>query len=202
MLGCERVQRLLVSQGEHELLPRRPELAGGPVERRERDLLQHCLQVARVSPFALHARVGDRRRLVRPTAERDVRNDDRRHRRESRPGEARPGSQLLSSREPHRDERGERKRGREQEGRRERVRDRPVELILHRRDQSSVVTVVRPVRRAPPRRPAALPSSRPCPPRRARPARREACRAAGSGCRAPRRRPRAPPRLGCGRAPT
>ena len=82
MLRCEGIERLLVSQGEHQLLPRRPELARRPVERRERDLLQHSLEVAGLSPFAFLARIRDRGRLVRPAAERDVRNNDRRHRRE------------------------------------------------------------------------------------------------------------------------
>ena len=83
---------------EHQLLPRRPELAGSAVERRERDLLQHRLQAAGAPPLALHARVGDRRGLVRPAAECGIRHDDRRHRRDC-DQQRRGASQSCSPRE-------------------------------------------------------------------------------------------------------
>ena len=51
----------------------------------------------------------------------------------------------CSPRRVHRDERDERQESRQQEGRRESIRDGAVELILHRREQRSVVIVVRPV---------------------------------------------------------
>ena len=75
MLCREVVQRVLVPHGDHELLARDAELAGGAVERRERDLLEHLLHASRVAPVALRTGVGDRGGVVRGAAEGDVRDE-------------------------------------------------------------------------------------------------------------------------------
>src|SRR6185295_8144441 len=60
----EALARLRRRQRPGKLLPAHPQLAGRPVERRERELLRDLLQASRVAPGPLLAGVLDLRRLI------------------------------------------------------------------------------------------------------------------------------------------
>ena len=77
MLLCEAVERGAAREGEDDLLPRDAELAGGAVERRQDDLLGDLLEALRVAVLAGSARIGDRGRRVRRSAEREIDADER-----------------------------------------------------------------------------------------------------------------------------
>jgi ectoine hydroxylase-related dioxygenase (phytanoyl-CoA dioxygenase family) len=76
VLPRERVERVLASQREHELLSGDAEPTCDPVDRRERDPLDRLSETARLGMLARRAWVGNGRRLERAAAERDVRHDD------------------------------------------------------------------------------------------------------------------------------
>ena len=71
----ERVEGVLVAEREHELLARDAELACDPVDRSERDRLDRLGETLRAGPLARVARIGDRRGLEAPAAEREVGHD-------------------------------------------------------------------------------------------------------------------------------
>ena len=188
---------VVVLQAPDELLPRDPQLTGLAVEGQQRNLLEHLLdRPDRTSPASGTGRRRVWARTRRRRARRTARSPQRRRRARRRwalprlTAPAPPPSQ-------DRDQRCEREGGCEKERSRERVRDRPVELILELGEQRPVVVGARTVleRRGDVRYLAVCPR-----PRRAPPAPRAASRSAGCGCRAPRRHPRAMPRPRCDRA--
>src|SRR5262245_29495880 len=76
LLG-ELVELVDAAQGQHELLARDAEAAGGRVRRREYDLLQALIGAGHGPVRPRRARVRNRGRLVRRAAERDIRRDER-----------------------------------------------------------------------------------------------------------------------------
>ena len=96
VLACKGVQRRFVPNGQDELLARDVELARRAVERGQHDLLEHRLEIAGVAPVPRLAGIGGRSGLVRCAAEREIGNDDRRHRRDRHEEGKRPAHVGVS----------------------------------------------------------------------------------------------------------
>ncbi len=143
-MSCSRTncsRRFGVREREHHLLARHVQLARGPVERGEDDLLGDRLEALRAPPGARRARVGDLGRRVGGAAERQVEADQDEHRggrvpdrTHQTPTSLRPRTIGTSASRPRSAD--------DEERARERVRDRPVELILERVPEIGVRGIV------------------------------------------------------------
>ena len=145
MLTQEAAPRVPIRECQCELLARHVEFAGGAVERRQGDLLEHFAAVLRLLDRPRTARIRRLDRLVGRAAESKVRADEGSRNHDCRVSIAKPGTGALRSpgwlngaTRSDRDQREQCERARQQKGRAERMRCGLVDFLLQLRFQPSV----------------------------------------------------------------